>query len=46
MKNLFPYLLALGAIAFVGCGDDSLDIIIDNPINYEFIRDGQSTVSF
>lgn len=44
MKHVFP-LIAIMFI-LISCGDNEPDIQIDNPIVYDFNRNGQSTVSF
>ncbi|WP_298501507.1 DUF4856 domain-containing protein [uncultured Maribacter sp.] len=50
MKKVLITLTAITSMLFVSCDSDDNDgggdIIINNPVNYTFERDGQSTVSF
>ena len=43
MKRIF---LALIVLSFVACSDDEPSIQINNPENYSFTRNGESTVSY
>ncbi len=48
MTNLKPIIALIFSITLLSCSndDDTNEIIVNNPINYTFERDGNSTVAF